>query len=49
MNYEKPEITPIDTANAAIMGQLPGSKIGYTSDGRGMNKFDTVAAYEADE
>jgi len=49
MNYEKPEITLIDNANAAIMGQLPGSKIGSTSDGRGMNKFVTAAAYEADE
>ncbi len=49
MKYKKPEITLIDSANTAIMGQLAGSKIGTTSDGQGMNKFVTAAAYEADE
>lgn len=49
MNCKKPEITSLGTANVAIMGQLAGSKIGVTSDGQGMNKFVTAAAYEADE
>lgn len=49
MNYAKPEVTVNGTATLGIRGQQPGSKIGTVSDGQGLNRHVTAAAYEADE
>jgi hypothetical protein len=49
MYYLKPAVTSIDKAITMIQNQQPGSKIGTTLDGTGMNRYVTAAAYEADE
>jgi hypothetical protein len=50
MFYRKPEITVMDSAVTAILGQPPGSKIGVVLEAYGPPSHHiTAAAYEADE
>lgn len=46
MKYAKPEILVLGKAGAAIQGNPPGSKLGFTSDHTAQV---TSGAYEADE
>jgi hypothetical protein len=49
MIYTRPEITDLNSAIRAILGQPPNSKIGVLSEHTGPNYYLTAAAYEADE
>jgi hypothetical protein len=49
MDYRKPEITTIASANSAIHGTDPVQKTNGTEDSKGVLGKLTIAAYEADE
>jgi hypothetical protein len=49
MNYAKPEVISLASANSVIQGTDPIQKMASSHDSKGLQGYVTIAAYESDE